>query len=210
MLVPRGRKCSCPEAVSHQVAFVPEFDVTVVQAIPVTTPTRTIIDVASVLDPDPLEIALDDMIRRRLTSVARIQWRLATLGRSGRRGTIALRELLADRPAKGPQSPLETQVRQLIRKSPLPMPVSQHPVFDAARLVAVVDFAYPDLRIAIEADGYEWHSGKGQWRHDLERRNRLVALGWRVIHLTAADAERTPDRAIATVERVFREQARRA
>ena len=53
--------------------------------------------------------------------------------------------------------------------------------------MAIVDFAYPDIKLAIEAEGYRWHSSRARWERDLERRNELTALGWRVIHVTWAE-----------------------
>jgi very-short-patch-repair endonuclease len=66
-------------------------------------------------------------------------------------------------------------------------------------VVAVVDFAYPDRRIAIEVDGYRWHAGRRRWERDLARRNALTALGWRVLHVTAADIEQRPGDMLAIV-----------
>ena len=67
------------------------------------------------------------------------------------------------------------------------------------RLVAVIDFAYPDLKVAIEVDGYRWHTGRARWEHDLARRNRVTTLGWRVIHVTDRDIDARPDRVVGTV-----------
>src|SRR5438270_9369463 len=50
----------------------------------------------------------------------------------------------------------------------------------AGHLIARVDFAFPAAKVAVEADGYRWHSGRAQWQQDLERRNALTNLGWRV------------------------------
>lgn len=57
----------------------------------------------------------------------------------------------------------------------------------------MVDFAYPDKKLAIEADGYRWHSGRRRWQHDISRGNELIRLGWRVIHVTADDVKHRPD-----------------
>ncbi len=46
------------------------------------------------------------------------------------------------------------------------------------RLVARADFAYPDLKIAIEYDSYAHHVGKEALVRDSARRNAVVALGW--------------------------------
>ena len=44
----------------------------------------------------------------------------------------------------------------------------------------------PSSRIAIEYDG-AWHGESGQLAKDRRRLNRLVAAGWTVLHVTAAD-----------------------
>ncbi|MCI0583809.1 MAG: endonuclease domain-containing protein [Chloroflexi bacterium] len=81
----------------------------------------------------------------------------------------------------------------------MPPPARQHRVKDQGGLVAVVDFAYPDLKLAIEADGYRWHTGRIRWEHDLARRNRLTALGWRVLHVTWSDIEQRSEELMARI-----------
>jgi len=71
-------------------------------------------------------------------------------------------------------------------RSGLPTPVAQFRVFDDEGLIGRVDFAYPDLKIAIEYDGL-WHAESGQFAKDRGRLNRLRAAGWRVVFVTAAD-----------------------
>jgi very-short-patch-repair endonuclease len=50
-----------------------------------------------------------------------------------------------------------------------------------------VDLAHPDFRIAIEYDSDRWHSGRRRREADAERRNRITAAGWHVVHVTAAE-----------------------
>jgi very-short-patch-repair endonuclease len=64
-------------------------------------------------------------------------------------------------------------------------------------LIGRVDFAYPELKIAIEYDGL-WHAEPGQFAKDRSRLNRLFAAGWRVIFVTAVDLHR-PARLCARV-----------
>jgi hypothetical protein len=56
-------------------------------------------------------------------------------------------------------------------------------VFDADGLVARLDFAYPDLKIALEYDGL-WHGDRCAFLDDRRRLNRLNAAGGVVIHVT--------------------------
>ncbi|MGY2066835.1 endonuclease domain-containing protein [Blastococcus sp. SYSU DS0619] len=68
--------------------------------------------------------------------------------------------------------------------------VPQYSVRDAAGdFVARVDLAFPEQRVALEYDGL-WHAGPAQFAKDLRRLNRLVAAGWTVLHVTAADLGR--------------------
>ena len=199
--VPRGKRKKRKGIVIHEVQSLPSVDVTIVDSIPVTTVTRTLVDLGAVVAPKVLEEALDDALRQRLTSVSRLRWRLEELGSKGRAGIVAIRSLLD---ARGlghitPKSDLETRFAQLRRDRGLPEPIAQYQIRDKGKLVAVVDFAYPDLRLAIEVDGYRWHTGKPRWAHDLARRNRLSALGWRVIHVTETDIEEQPGRVIGTI-----------
>ena len=106
-------------------------------------------------------------------------------------GSVQARRVaeLADGTAESPQ---ETRLRLLFGRAGLPPPVAQFRIFDEEGLIARVDFAYPDLKIAIEYDGL-WHAEPGQFAKDRGRLNRLVAAGWIVLHVTAADI-RHPER----------------
>jgi G:T-mismatch repair DNA endonuclease (very short patch repair protein) len=93
------------------------------------------------------------------------------------------------------ESPQESRLRLLLHRAGLPAPIAQFRIFDDGGFLARVDFAYPELRLAIEYDGL-WHAEPGQFAKDRRRLNRLSAAGWRVIFVTAADL-RHPDRLIA-------------
>lgn len=171
------------------------MDVTALDAIPVTTPARTLLDIAGEASRDVVEEALDDALRRKIVSVPRLRWRLLETARSGRPGIALLRALVDARAPESsvPQSVFETRVLRAIQQAGLPIPVRQHEIRSLGRLVAVVDFAFLDPRLAIEADGYRWHSGRARWEHERARLNELTLLGWRVIHVTWADLTRRPE-----------------
>jgi len=197
--VERGRRVRLPGVVVHEVAELTAIDVTEVDAIPCTTPTRTLLDLAGVASENRLEEALDDALRRGLTSVRRLEWRAEQLGR--RPGLPMIRRLLAVRKDAGavPQSVLETRLLRLLGRARLPRPICQYQVKERGRLLAVVDAAYPDLKIAIEADGYRWHSSRARWEHDLNRSNELMRRGWRVIHVTANALRDSPEQVVRTI-----------
>lgn len=90
-----------------------------------------------------------------------------------------------------------------IRRGRLPEPARQFEVRDRGKLFARVDLAYPDVRLAIEADGYRYHSGRVAWQRDLERRNSLTSLGWRVIHVTWNDVVSGGERVLVEIRQAL-------
>jgi very-short-patch-repair endonuclease len=65
------------------------------------------------------------------------------------------------------------------------------------RFVARVDFAWPDLKLAVEYDGL-WHAEPGQFARDRRRLNLLREAGWRVVFVTAADMQ-WPDQVVIRI-----------
>ena len=188
----------------HRVRTLQQADVVTVRGIPTTTATRTLLDLGAVADATFVEKALDDALRRGLTSLPRLRWALQAGGK-GRRGAPVLRSLLRERHPHDArmESPLEARLLRLIRRSRLPLPIAQFEVRRRGHVIARVDLAYPDAKLAIEADGYRYHSGKTAWHRDLERRNQLMGLGWRILHVTWDDLRRHPKRIIDEVEQAL-------
>ena len=203
--VARTRSRRNSRHVVHWLSPLTAAETTILEAIPVTTPTRTIIDIASVSSRETLEIALDDALRRRITSIPRLQWQLKESAR-GRPGIVILRSLIDARSGSAaiPQSVFETRVLRILKGTGLPKPELQYHIREGPKVVAIVDFAFPTLRLAIEADGYRWHSGRLRWEHDLARRNALTSMGWRVLHITWSALFDRPESVIRTIEQAAR------
>ena len=64
-----------------------------------------------------------------------------------------------------------------MHRAGLPAPRAQHRIFDEDGFIARVDFAYPDLKIAIEYDGRVARPSAGQLAKDRGRLNRLSRRG---------------------------------
>src|SRR4029079_18805341 len=86
-------------SVVHQPLLLTPEQVTTLHAVPVTTPARTIFDLAACEHPMRRARALDFALSRRLTNNAELHHMLRQLGRRGRTGITTMRELLADRPS---------------------------------------------------------------------------------------------------------------
>jgi predicted transcriptional regulator of viral defense system len=106
---------------------IPECDRARVTPIPVTNVSRTLLDLGAVAGREIVEAALDDALRRRLTSLERLVTRLEDLGGKGRRGAAVLRSLLEERDPKNapPESVLEARLIGLLRRARLPEPARQ-------------------------------------------------------------------------------------
>jgi very-short-patch-repair endonuclease len=188
-------------------AAIPTRDRARVESIPLTGVARTLVDLGAMVGKEVVEAALADALRRRLTSLERLRARLDDLGGKGRRGAAVLRSLLQewDPKAAPPESVLEARLIRLLRRARLPEPVRQFEIRERRTLLARVDLAYPDVQLAIEADGYRFHSGRVAWQRDLNRRNALTSRGWRVIHVTWTDVTSRPDDVVTEVRRALRE-----
>src|SRR5262249_43583074 len=116
----------------------------------------------------------------------------------GRNGIGVLRDLLKshDPLAGTPESAMESMLKRLLRRHGLPNPRFQYVIRHNGRFVARVDAAYPELRIAIEFDSYEHHTGKLAVVRDNDRRNKLKQIRWETVTFTAADLQRDGGHAI--------------
>ena len=184
----------------HQRSSLPACDVTRVGPIPTTNPTRTLLDVGSVLSQRRLEEALDSALRQRLTTIDRLRRGVESLGGRGSRGPAALGKLLDARGEVVPtDSALETRFSRLLRRYHLPQPQRQVEVRDEQAFVGRVDFAYPELKIAIEIQSHRWHSSRAAQGKDRERPTRLQLLGWIVIQVTYEELVRHQDKVAARI-----------
>ncbi|HLW15735.1 MAG TPA: DUF559 domain-containing protein, partial [Actinomycetota bacterium] len=115
----------------------------------------------------------------RLVSLPKLRWRMKELG-----ARTVLIKLVDERAHGVTESRLEIRVLRALRAAGLPKPVIQHRVGRYR-----VDLAYPAARIAIECDGYQFHSGRRAFDSDRARRNVLTAMKWTVLHATWTDIE---------------------
>lgn len=187
---PNGRFDGC---IAHRAAPLERVDRSVVNAIPCTSATRTIIDLAGVVEPEALESALESAVRRGLTSAAYVKRRLDALGMKGRAGSGVLADLLACHLGVN-DSELETRFLQLCRRTGLPKPVLHLAVGDYE-----VDYAYPERRLAIELDGGGVHTRVSVFQRDRTKQNFLVLQGWTVLRFTWDDLVVRPDDVAAAV-----------
>lgn len=193
----RHRRRRADGVIWHESYLLDERSVTEIDGIPVTTPARTLADLAVVVDPDALQRVLDDFLRRRLVSIASTARLLERLG-PRRLGATALRAILdarADSPV--PESDLETQFELLVRAHGLPTPVPQLTVTTPTGRRLRIDYAFPDHRVGVELLGAQHHAHPERWAADLDRLGVLAALDWHVLQFTYEQVTRRPEHVVA-------------
>ena len=71
------------------------------------------------------------------------------------------------------------------------MVVCGHPYF--------VDIGFPEINLAVEIDGREFHTAAADFENDRWRQNDLVNAGWRVLRFTARMLEEAPHLVLAAI-----------
>ncbi len=167
-----GVRCHCVRSLSPE-------DRTVVDGIPVTTPSRTQLDLAEILAPQPLRSTLEAAQRLDLLDVGKLDALCAR--HPGRHGLKPLRAALSQLRDEAPwtQSELERRFLELVRAAGLPEPQA-NVVLDGF----VVDFHWPAHNLVVEVDGYRFHKTRRQFEDDRRRDATHAVAGRRVIRVT--------------------------
>jgi hypothetical protein len=177
--VPPNASHGCRGAKVHR-ATIPSIDRAYRGVLVVTSVSRTIVDLASIVDRCTLERIVDEAICRKLATVASVLAAASRIGR-GRRGLTMLRSVLeAWSPEIRPGSPAEVRLLRQASEFGLLGLVSQHEVFDeGGDFVGRLDLAFPERCRALEYEGVEPHNPR-TWDRDESRYARLRSLGWEV------------------------------
>lgn len=164
-----------------------------VAEIPTTSVARTLLDIAATTDHRILAEFAARALQRNLVQESQLR---DVLDRNpaarGRRRLLRGLELL-ENDALRIRSEVEVAAVADLVAAGLPRPEVGYLVTDAAgQPIAEVDLAYPRLRIAIEIDGFRWHSTPARKMADEQRQNRLVLAGWTVLRFSAAVVRKEP------------------
>lgn len=158
------------------------------ESIPVTTPERTLLDLATVLEPSELGRAMEQ---------AQVLHGLMNLPLNAQfarhRGAKALNAAHHAEPAFT-RSEAERHVLTLIRAARLP-----HPSVNARLDGYEVDFLWKPHRLVLEVDGYAFHSTRAAFERDRRRDAELQSHGYCVLRVTWRQATDEPEALIARV-----------
>jgi very-short-patch-repair endonuclease len=182
-----GRRAGPGVEVHH--CALEEDERTALNAIPVTTVSRTLLDLAAVVPRQRLERALREAEVRRLGDSASLEVLLERYPR--RRGTATMRSVLASgRIGDGvTRSKLEERFGAFLDDAALPRPRLNVHVEIPGRLIEC-DCLWRTERLIVELDGHAIHGRRAAFEDDRVRDRALHAAGWRVVRVTWRQLDR--------------------
>lgn len=176
-----------PGIVAHRTLRLGADEVTRLDGVPVTTPVRSLLDLAAVMGFRELEQALARAERAELVSRKALS---EVVERNRRRpGANAIRALLAGAtvPAMA-RSEAEERFLHLLRKAQLPSPETNVRVHGFE-----IDFFWREQRVAVEVDGFAYHGSAISFEGDRRRDAHFAAQGIQVVRVTWRQLTNEPE-----------------
>jgi very-short-patch-repair endonuclease len=191
--VERGRGGGHRGIEIHRVRHFDRRDWMVMDGLRLTTPARTLLDLAEVVPPRQLRRAAQEAARMRRFNERAIR---ELLDRSpGRRGHRQLRALLRDAVIE-PRSRtyLEDRFLELVKEAGV-----EKPQINAKLLGYTVDALWEAQKVVVELDGFQDHGTRARFETDRERDATLQLAGYTVLRFTDRMLEREHERVRATL-----------
>lgn len=183
-----------PGVAVHRVLKLDRVDVDIIRGIRTTSVTRTVIDLAGVLEDQQLVGLTSHVLAKRLVKLPYLLSRLEGLGTRGRAGAGDFLALLREWQGctRFVDSEAQRALGRIFVDYGLPSPEIEYGIQLPNGKWKFVDAAWPDHRLILEVQGYEDHSGLDTWTADQGRNNQFVAGGWRVLFITPTQIETDP------------------
>lgn len=180
--VPPGRQLIARPGTQVRRRNLPDTDVVETGGVRVTGLALTVLEAAVALG-DRGSTLLDRALQRKVGLPSLIQAHHRNLGRRGSAAAAALLRGAVDRAA----SEAERILIGLLRGAGL---TGWQCGYQAGGYT--VDIAFPSMLLAIEVDGWAWHSDVERFRRDRQRQNALVLAGWTILRFTWHDLTHQP------------------
>jgi hypothetical protein len=182
------------------IAALPADHVVSCRGVPLTSVSRTVIDLARTL-PFAEGVALaDSALHAGLTSKSALAAVIADCPRW--RGLQRARDVTAFSDARA-ESVLESLSRAVFHQAGLPPPDLQVWVGDDGEVIGRADFLWRRHRTIGEADGAFKYQTPARARAQLERDARLRAAGYEVVHFTWPEITRVPAQVVDSIRLAF-------
>lgn len=170
-------------------------DVTSWNDIPVTSPIRTLVDLAAVSGPAAIERMVIEADRLDLVDPETLRGALGDYRRQ--RGVARLSAVLDPRTFRRTRSGLERCFLRLVERAGLPIPLTQAWVNGFE-----VDFFWPDLGLVVETDGLRYHRTPARQARDRRRDQAHTAAGMTPLRFTEAQIDFEAPHVIETLRMV--------
>lgn len=190
VVVPHGSSPELQGVVVHRSRQIDPVDLVLrTDGIRVTSPSRTLLDIADAVGDIAAASILEQLINDGRGTFATHASTLARLGHAQRPGTATMARVISSRPkwSRALQSALEAQVLAEIHRQGLPEPEVQYSLDVRSGGRIRFDFAWPGWRVALEVDHPFWHAGEEQSHLDKRRDRQVAAMGWQTLRLTDLD-----------------------
>ena len=165
-------------------------------ALPARAVADAVRDLASVRD---VRAVVADAVQR---GCCQIQDLYAELTAGPNVGSALLREALTD-VADGIRSTTEGDLKDLLIKSGLPMPLFNASVFDGGIFIARPDSWWPEFGVAVEVDSREWHMSPEDHASTLARGRRMAVHQMIVLRFTPKQIRSQPSQVVAEIRRAL-------
>ena len=201
LTAPHGSHHRIDGAFVHQIDDRKPWQTTTLRGMPLSTAARAVVELGATCSIEVVGQVADDLVRSRRTTFEAIGAVLADVARPGKPGVIVVGEML-DRRGEGyvpPGSVLERALFDTLAAGGLPAPARQVPLPGRGPVSGVVDGAYADAQMVIEADGRRWHTRMEAARRDRERDAQVVRAGWVPLRFVYEQVVSHPDEVCAIV-----------
>jgi very-short-patch-repair endonuclease len=193
-----GRRCRRRDGLRiHKIAALSSSDVRRKEGIRVTSPARTIVDLAA----ETGDIELEALIAEgRATRILRDGELESALRRAGKqKGTARLKRMLQSEAGRAmTRSETERICRRLLQAAGLPQPKTNRRLGPYE-----VDFLWPDERVVLEVDSYGFHGDRRAFERDRRKTMVLEDAGYHVIRITRRQLLEEPYWVVAHIARVL-------
>lgn len=197
-----GRAGRDPEArkkiVVHRPRSLPSAATMTRRQILVTTPQRTLVDLAGDTTDDELLELIGEAARRQLVDLARFHRQLGEVLRAKPKSRLPgrVRSLLRRHAPELhlSESELERRFMTLCTRRGIELPGQQIWIGRAR-----VDFLWSEANLVVEVDGYETHGTLAAMSADYARQRRLTLDGFKVLRFTWSDVVYSPDATAAQI-----------
>jgi very-short-patch-repair endonuclease len=185
----------------HQIDDLASTDIRLWGGLRVSSPARCVVELGATQPETVVGRVADDLVRMGKTSHRAIETVFRRVVRHGKPGMLTIARVLDER-ADGnppPDSELERLLFAVLAAGGLPTPRRQVPLPGRGGVRGLVDGAYLDARLILEADGRRWHRRLEAARRDRVRDAQAARAGWQTLRFGYEELVGDPDEVCAVV-----------